>query len=72
MNFEDLKLIRLSELSRLTGIPYTKIYFRSNGVVKSALPLKERTKIVNAIFKEIGPLFEDLGFDLKVTQKKNL
>lgn len=69
MQFDKLKIINLTQLANLSKVSYAKLYFRKNGEIKSELDLNDRTKIVNAIHKEIEPLFSDLGFSVEINQK---
>jgi len=66
MQFNKLTLINLSKLSKAAKVNYFKIYFRKNGTTKMELDQNDKTKIVNAIHKDIKPLFEELGFEITV------
>lgn len=69
---QKLKILNLTKLAELSKVSYQKIYFRATGYVKEDMTHQDRTRIVNAIYKEIGPLFEELGFELSYKQKESI
>ena len=66
MPLNKLSLINLTKLAKAAKVNYFKIYFRKNGTTKMELDQNDKTKIVNAIHKDIKPLFEELGFEVTV------
>ena len=64
------KILRLTELARLSKVSFHKIYFRHHGTVKGEMTLKDRTKIINTIYKELGPFFDAMGFKMTFTKKE--
>lgn len=65
--YKKFDLLNLLKLSRLSGISYNALYARKIGRSKSDMSLNDRTRVVNAIVKELKPLFKHLGFNLTVS-----
>lgn len=71
--FTSAKIINLQHLGRIAGVGYWKIYNRQKiGPGRTASPLSaaDRTKLSNALQAELIPIFEELGFNIKVTRKR--
>jgi len=63
------KIIKLSALSRLSGVHYMRVYRRKTGFHQSEISLDDRTKLVNALVKDIKPFMDTLGFELSLAPK---
>ena len=61
--------INLSALCDLAGIHYMKVYRRKTGFHKSDLSLDDRTKLANALVKDLKPFAENLGYELAIHPK---
>ena len=66
--FKFLETFNLIKLSEISGLTYHKLYYRKTGQVKESLTPEEATKIVNGLKKGLDPLFEKLGFSIKVSR----
>lgn len=64
------KTINLKALCEKAKINYHRLYWRTKGDPKGQLPLIDRTKVANALVKDITPFLSDLGFDVSITQKE--
>lgn len=65
------KIISLQALSDMAGVNYFTVYRRRYGIYKSDIPLTKRTKLANAIMKDIGPFMNDLGFEIAIKPLKD-
>ena len=63
------KIIKLSALSRLSGVHYMRVYRRKTGFHKSDIDLDDRTKLVNALVKDLKPFMDSLGFEMAISPK---
>jgi hypothetical protein len=63
------KLINISKLAQKAGVPYFQIYRRQNGETQKELPPNTRTKLFNALWKEVKDIADDLGFTVTATRK---
>lgn len=62
-------IIKVKVLAKLAKINYFSIYMRQRGKYKSELPLEMKTKVVNALIKDITPFVNDLGFEISISRK---
>ena len=67
--YENLEIFDLKKLAELSGVEYAKMYFRKTGRTKSAMDLKDATRMVNAIQKQLMPVFSTIGFRLIIERK---
>lgn len=67
--FENLEIFDLKKLSELSGVGYTKMYNRKVGFTLTRLDIKDETRIVNAIVKQISPVFSHMGFRIVIERK---
>lgn len=65
------KLIKISRLADLAKVPYFQIYRRQNGNTKTELPLNTRTKLFNALWREVKIIANDLGFEVTANRKED-
>lgn len=63
------KIISLVKLAKSSNIDYMKLYYNISGRYNS-LDFNDKTAICNALQSEIKPLFEFLGFNIKLTRIK--
>jgi hypothetical protein len=63
-------IINIKQLCRLAKINYFSLYMRQRGEYKSDLSLDKKTKVVNALVKDIEPFIRDLGFDVTITRRE--
>ena len=61
-------VISIRQLAKLAGINYFSLYMRKKGEYKSELSADVKTKIANALVKDITPFLNDLGFDVDITR----
>lgn len=61
-------ILNIKKLCQLAKISYFSLYMRTKGRYKSDLSLERKTKIVNALIKDITPFVNDLGFDVAITR----
>jgi hypothetical protein len=62
-------IISIKTLAKLAKINYFSLYQRQRGKYKSELPLDMKTKVVNALIKDITPLVNYLGFEITISRK---
>jgi len=66
--FKILETFNLMKLAEISNVPYHKLYYRKTGQTKENLTPEDATKIANGIKKGLDPLFEKLGFSIKVSR----
>lgn len=66
--FKKSKIISIQYLAKMAGVPYWKIYNRKTGSTERRMDLADRTKLANALQKELMPIFKDLGFTITIQQ----
>lgn len=64
-------MINIRKLSELAKVPYFMIYRWKTGERKRYLPLNVRTKVFNALWKDVKAIAEDLGFEVTATRKED-
>lgn len=64
-------IISLQALAKLSGVNYYTVYRRRFGIYKKDMKLTQRTKLANAIMKDIGPFINDLGFEISIKPLKD-
>jgi len=69
--FKFLEMFNLVKLSEVTGVTYSKLYFRKIGQTQEEVSLKDATKIANGIKKTLEPLFKKLGFTISIDRVEN-
>lgn len=62
-------VISLKQLCALAKVNYFSVYQRKSGKYKSELSLDLKTKVANALIKDITPFLIDLGFDVSLTRR---
>lgn len=62
------KILKIRVLAVLAKINYFSLYQRQKGVYKSDLSADNKTKVMNALLKDLEPFVNDLGFSIKVTR----
>ncbi len=62
---KDLKIISLRKLSKVSKIEYFKIRNNLIGTYDS-MDDNEKAQLANVLVDELNPLFEFLGFEMKV------
>lgn len=62
------KIISLRKLSEVSKVEYMKLYYNISGRYKS-LDGNDKTAICNALYDEMQPIFDYLGFDVIFTRK---
>lgn len=67
--YENLEIFDLKKLSEISGVEYAKMYFRKTGRTRSPMDLKESTRIVNAIQKQLTPVLSIMGFRIVIERK---
>lgn len=60
------KIISLRELCVMAKVNYFTVYRRRFGIYQSPITLVDRTKLANAVMRDIGPFMSDLGFDIAI------
>lgn len=55
----------------MAGINYFQIYHRRFGLYTSEMKLQVRTKVANALIRDIEPFLNDLGYDVKITPQRS-
>lgn len=68
--YHQSKIISIRQLCKLAGIDYFTIYRRKIAAYKSDLDDNTKTKVANALIKDIAPFLEDLGYDVRITPVK--
>ena len=68
--FKSLEAFNLIKLSEISGVTYSKLYFRKIGQTQEEVSIKDATKIVNGIKKTLDPLFKKLGFSIQITRQE--
>lgn len=72
--FNESKIISIRYLADRAGVSYWKINNRKSeaGRSKTISPLKlsDRTLLANTLEKELTPVFNDLGFNIKITRRR--
>lgn len=71
MKMFNTKLINISKLAQTAKVPYFQIYRRQNGETKRDLPLNTRTKLFNALWKDVKAIADALGFEVSATRKED-
>lgn len=64
------EIISVTPLCKLAKVDPFKIYRRQKGIYQKPISLNDRTKLMNALLRDIEPFVNDLGFDLKVIPLK--
>lgn len=59
-------VISIRQLTSLARMNYFKLYNRQKGIYTKPLSLDDRTKLLNALIKDISPFVADLGFEITV------
>lgn len=59
-------VISLRRLAELAKINYFVIYRRRTGAYKSDIQPNDKTRIANALIKDIAPFLSDLGYDVTI------
>lgn len=62
------KILKIRVLATLAKINYFSLYQRQKGVYKSDLSADGKTKVMNALIKDLEPFINDLGFSIKITR----
>lgn len=68
--FKSLEAFNLVKLAELSGVTYSKLYYRKIGQVQEEVSAKDATKIANGIKKTLEPLLKKLGFSIQVTRQE--
>ena len=63
------KMINVRELSRVSGVSIHKVYNRRHTRIDKPLDVVDRTKMLNALTKEVVKFSKDLGFDITFHQE---
>lgn len=66
------ELISIKKLTEKADVGYFALYQRQRGLYKKPLPQPWKTKVLNALMKDIIPFVRDLGFEItlrKITPK---
>ena len=61
------KTIALRALTDLAGVNYFTLYRRKVGMYKSDMDPNTKTKLANALVKDIEPFMKDLGFKVRIS-----
>lgn len=67
--YSNLDIFDLKKLSEISNVEYAKMYFRKTGRTKAPMDLKEATKIVNAIQRQLAPVLSTMGFRMVIERK---
>jgi hypothetical protein len=65
-NFKT-KMINVRELCRVGGVSIFKIYNRRHVKTLKPIDLVDRTKLLNALIKEVTKFSKELGFQISFT-----
>lgn len=60
------KIISVRALCELAKVDYFVLYRRKTGVYKTDMKTNVRTRLVNALIKDIEPFINDLGFEVAI------
>ena len=63
------KTIKLIQLAELANIKYSELYNRKTGLYKRQLMANEKTRIANALVKDIKSFMDDLGYEVTIHPK---
>jgi hypothetical protein len=63
------KMINVRELSKVSGVSIHKIYNRRHTKIEKPLEVVDRTKMLNALTKEVIKFSKDLGFEITFHQE---
>jgi hypothetical protein len=62
----------MSRLAKKAGVPYFQIYRRQTGETKRKLSPNDRTRLFNALLKDVKVIAKDLGFEVSANRKADL
>ncbi len=68
--FKSLEMFNLVKLAQLSGVTYSKLYFRKIGQTQEEVSIKDATKIANGIKKTLDPLLKKLGFSIQIVRQE--
>lgn len=66
--FKFLETFNLIKLAEISNVPYHKLYYRKTGKTQENLTPEDSTKVANGLKKSLDPLFEKLGFAIKINR----
>ena len=66
-------IINLKRLAEVSGISYNTLYGMKIGRTgkRTKLSVSDRTKLANALLKELKPTFEELGFEVVMNRTED-
>lgn len=58
------KIINIAKLAKAADVSYFQIYRRNNGETSKPLDPKSRTRLFNALMKDVKAFAKELGFEV--------